>query len=78
MLEMEYQYYKSHEEEFVREHEGKYLGIVGQEVVGIFDTELEAYATLKKRYGLGKFLLQQAIPPQQGRIQRYHSRVALH
>ena len=78
MLEMEYQYYKSHEEELVRDHDGKFLGIVGQEVVGIFHTELEAYASLKKKYGLGKFLLQQAIPAQQDRIQRYHSRVALH
>ena len=78
MLEVEYQYYKSREADFVRDHEGKYLGIVGQNVVGVFDTELEAYANLKKTYGLGKFLLQQAIPVQQDRIQRYHSRVALH
>ena len=76
MLELEYQYYKSHEADLVRQHDGKYLGIVGEEVVGIFDTELEAYTTLKKKYGLGKFLLQQAVPVQDDRIQRYHSRVA--
>lgn len=78
MLDMEYQYYKAHEAEFVRDHKDKFLGIVGQEVVGVFDTELEAYTSLKKAYGLGRFLLQQAIPVQQDRIQRYHSRVALH
>ena len=48
MLEVEYQYYKSREAELVRDHEGKYLGIVGQNVVGIFDTERDAYANLKK------------------------------
>ena len=78
MLEVEYQYYRSHEADFVQKHEGKFLGIVGEEVVGVFDTELEAYTTLKEKYGLGKFLLQQAIPVQKDRIQRYHSRVAIH
>lgn len=76
MLEVEYRYYKAHAEELVRQYDGKYLGIVGEQVVGIFDTEVEAYTELKKKYGLGKFLLQQAVPIQDNLIQRYHSRVA--
>jgi hypothetical protein len=76
VFEQEYQYYKSHEADLVRQHEGKYIGIVGEQVVGVFESELEAYMTLKKKYGLGKFMLQQAVPVATDRIQRYHSRVA--
>lgn len=76
MLEQEFQYYKTHEVDLVRRYEGKYLGIVGNKIAGVFDTELAAYAALKTQYGLGKFLVQQAIPVKQDRIQRFHSRVA--
>ena len=75
MLEREYQYYKAHENELVERYKGKYIGIVGEEVVGVFDTELEAYFELKKKYGPGKFLIQETVPNSQ-HIQRYHSRVA--
>lgn len=75
MLEREFEYYKAHEADLVREHEGKFIGIVGDQVVGVFDTELEGYNSLRKKYGLGKFLLQHCVPNHQ-RIQRYHSRVA--
>lgn len=76
MLEREYQYYKNNEESFVQKYNGKFIGIVQEEVVGVFDSDLEAYTTLKERYGLGKFLVQHAVPTKDERIQRYHSRVA--
>lgn len=76
MLEREYQYYKDHEDELVRAHKGKYLGIVGDQVVSVYDTEIGGYLDLKKRYGLGNFLIQQAVPDGESRTQRYYSRVA--
>ena len=76
MLEREFQYYKAHENELVECYKGKVIAIVGEEVVGAFDTELEAYLEMKKKYGLGKFLLQQCLSENDNRIQRYHSRVA--
>ncbi len=75
MLQCEYQYYKSHKEELGEKYRGKFLGIGGEEVVGAFDTELEAYDALKKKYGAGKFLIQQSNS-ESNHIQRYHSRVA--
>ncbi len=76
MLEREFQYYKTHEDEFVKLYNGKFIAIVGEQVVGIFDTELEAYQEMKKKYGLGKFLLQLCLDEKGNRIQHYHSRVA--
>lgn len=76
MLEHEYQYYKDHEAELVRQYTGKFIGIVGDQVVGSYGTEIEGYIDLKKRYGLGNFLLQQAVPDGESQTQRYYSRVA--
>lgn len=42
MLEKEFKYFKDHQEELVKKHEGKYLVIVGKEVVGGYDSEIDA------------------------------------
>lgn len=76
MLEREFQYYKAHEGELVERHKGKFIAIVGEDVVGAFDTELEAYLGMKAKYGLGNFLLQECLPGTDNHVQRYHSRVA--
>ncbi len=76
MLEKEYQYYNTHEEELLKQYNGKFIAIVGEEVVGVFDTELAAYTDMKKKYPLGKFLLQHVLPKKDRIIHRYHSRVA--
>lgn len=76
MLEQEFSYYKTHEAELVERYKGKFIAIVGEEVVGAFDDELDAYLEMKKKYGLGKFLLQHCLPIKDAHVQRYHSRVA--
>ncbi len=76
MLDREYRYFKTHENELVERYNGKFIAIVGEEVVGVFDLELTAYQEMKEKYGLGKFLLQHCVPSKDRLIQRYHSRVA--
>lgn len=76
MLDREFHYYKTHENELVKRYKGKFVAIVGEEVVGVFDSELTAYQEMKTKYGLGKFLLQHCLPAKDRHIQRYHSRVA--
>ncbi len=76
MLEREFHYYKAHESEFAERYKGKFIAIVGEQVVGAFDDEVNAYEELKKKYGLGNFLLQRCIPGTDNHVQRYHSRVA--
>ena len=58
MLEKEFKYFKDHQEELVKKHEGKYLVIVGEEIVGAYDLEIDAYTEAKKHYKPGTFLIQ--------------------
>lgn len=76
MLDREFRYYKAHENELVERYNGKIIAIVGEEVVGVFDDEVTAYQEMKKKYGLGNFLLQQCVPSADRQVQRYRSRVA--
>ena len=75
MLEKEFKYFKDHQEELVKKHNGKYLVIVGEEVVGVYDTEIEAYLEAKKRHQPGAFLLQHCLPGENTYTQTFYSRV---
>jgi hypothetical protein len=37
-----------------RAQQGKFIAIVGEEVVGVFDSELTAYQQMKEKYGTGE------------------------
>ena len=76
MLEREFQYYKDHQKELVEKYNGKFLVITNNKVVGIYDTELEAYTTAKKSYKAGTFLIQHCQPGKESYTQTFHSRVA--
>lgn len=76
MLDKEFNYYKDHQEELVQKYNGKFLAIVGEEVAGVFDTALEAYAEMKRKYALGTFLIQHCLPGKDSYTQTFHSRVA--
>jgi hypothetical protein len=72
-LEKEFEYYLEHQDELAKEHAGKVLAIVGEDVVGVYDTELDAYTDLKTKYEPGTFLLQRCTP---GAVEQvFHSRV---
>lgn len=75
MLQKEYAYYQSHKKELNEKYPAKFIGIVGEEVVGVYASELEAYEKLKSNYAVGTFLIQECLPGS-NHIQRYHSRVA--
>ena len=76
MLEKEFEFYKENQEDLVKEYEGKFLAIVGQEVIGVYDTELEAYSETKKEHAAGTFLIQHCLPGEESFTETYHSRVA--
>ena len=42
-LEKEYKYYLDHYDELLKQYDGKVLVIVGEQVVGTYDSEREAY-----------------------------------
>ena len=76
MLEQEFKYFTDHQDELVKQYNGKFIAIVGEQVVGAFDTEVEAYTEMKKTYAPGTFLLQQCLPGENGYTQTFYSRVA--
>jgi len=75
MLEKEFKYFKDHQEELVKKHAGKYVVIIGEEVVGVHDTEIDAYMEAKKRHKAGSFLIQHCLPGKSCYTQTFYSRV---
>lgn len=76
MLEKEFKFYKDHQAELVKQYNGKFIAIVGEQVVGDYVTELEAYNEMKKQYPVGTFLIQHCLPGEDSYTQTFHSRVA--
>ncbi len=76
-LQKQLEYFKSHQDELVRKYRGKFLVIKDQDVKGVYDTEIEAYTDAKKKFELGTFLIQQALPGQESYTQTFHSRVVV-
>ncbi len=77
MLEKEFAYYKSHQDEMVLKYNGKFVLIKDETVYGPFDTELHAYtaATKSHNFEKGSFLIQQCLPGEASYTQSFHSRV---
>ena len=58
MLEKEFQFFLANQKELVKKYDGKFLMILGNEVVGVFESTLEAYKQAKGKYLDGTFLIQ--------------------
>ncbi len=63
MFEQEFNYFVKNQEELVKRHEGKVLTIAGDQVVGVFDSPLDAYLAAQRENQLGKVMIQ---PCEQG------------
>jgi len=77
-LEKEFKYYLAHQDELVKRHNGKFLVIRDEQVVGVYSSEFEAIEEARKTFPLGTFLVQKCEPGSQGYTQTFHSRVAVH
>jgi len=75
-LEKEFKYYLEHQDELVKEYDGKFVVIHGSKVVGAYESELEAIKEMSKKYKPGTFLVQKCEPGNSSYTQTYHSRVA--
>lgn len=78
MLEKEFKFYLDHQDELVEKYEGKFLVIIGKEVIGAFDSEDEAYFTTEKDHEPGTFLIQFCEKGDSSYTQVFHSRVSFH
>ena len=75
-LEKEFKYYLANQEDFIKKYNDKYLVIKDEEIIGVYDTELQAYNETQKVHELGSFLIQLCSPGKSGYTQTFHSRVS--
>ena len=76
VLEKEFRYYLDNQDRLVRKYAGKVIVIRNQNVIGVFDSELEATEKTAEQHELGTFLVQRCEPGSESYTQSYHSRVA--
>lgn len=61
-FDKELQFFINNQEALVKLYPDKVLVLRGQEVVGVYDTPLEAYLRAQEKYKLGTFMLQPCLP----------------
>jgi hypothetical protein len=74
MLEQEFKYYLANQKELVEKYNGKFLVIIGEEVVSSYDSYEDALFDSQKKYEIGKFLIQQCLPGEDSYTQTFHTR----
>ncbi len=76
MLEKEFKYYLDHQSDLVKKFKGKFIVIVGEQVIDSFTTEAAAYLEMIKTREPGTFLIQLCEPGDSSYTEVYHSRVS--
>lgn len=76
-LEKEFNYYLEHQEELVKKYNGKFIVIKNSDVIGVFESELEAVEKTAEKHELGTFLVQRCAPGNEYYTHTYHSRVVV-
>ncbi len=74
MLEIEFKYFLNNKAILIKNYTNKYIVIVGEAVVGVYDTNEEAYTESTKKYDLGTFLIRFCDVKGESHIQNFHSR----
>lgn len=77
MLEKEFKYYLDNQNELVKKHDGKFIVIKNQTVIGAYNTEMDAYNETLKEHKLGTFLIQHCMPGEESHTATFHSRVVI-
>jgi len=75
MLDKEFQYYLDHQSELVKKYNGRFIVVIGEEVVGDYESYEQALFESMKQYELGTFLIQECTEGDEAYTQTFHSRV---
>lgn len=75
MLDKEFKYYIDNQAELVSKHKGKFLVIKDLSVIGVYNSEIEAYSETVKIHELGTFLIQECQPGDENYTQTFRTRV---
>ncbi|GAB6393870.1 MAG: hypothetical protein MdMp024_0182 [Bacteroidales bacterium] len=75
MLDKEFQYYLTNQSDLVKKYEGRFVVIIGEEVVGNYESYEQALFESQKKHELGTFLIQECTAGEDAYTQTFHSRV---
>lgn len=75
MLEREYDFFQANQEELLRKYPGKFIAIVGEDVVAVGDTLADVIKATIPNHPAGTFLVQEISENEATRVQRFYSRV---
>jgi len=75
-LQSEFEFYLRQQPELVQKYNGRFIVIVGQEVIGAWDSQPEAILEASKTHELGTFLVQKVESGPEGYTRVFHSRAA--
>jgi len=73
VLDKEFHYYLENQDELVKKYDGRVLVIVGEQVVGDYDTYEDALFDSAKKYELGTFLIQECTEGEDAYTETFHS-----
>ena len=76
MLERELKYFTEHKDELISKYKGKYIAIVGEDIIGVHDTQNEAFIATSKNHKAGTFLIKLCDIKMDSHTQTFHSRVS--
>ena len=76
-VQKQFDYYLANQTALVQKYNGRYVVIVGENVVGDFGSELDAYKFASEKYEAGTFMIQLVMPGNENYSQTFHSRVAI-
>ena len=74
-LQREFEYYLSHQDSMVEKYNGRVIVLKGGQVLGVYDTELDALTETQMAHALGTFLVQKVSAGDTEYSQTFHSRV---
>ena len=57
-LVREFDYYLAHQDEMVAQYDGKVIVLKNYEVIGVYDTDLEAFTETVREHERGTFIIQ--------------------
>jgi len=76
MLDREFSYYLANQNELLKKFNKRFLVIIGETVVGDYDTYEQALFQSSQKHELGTFLIQECTEGEEAYTQTFHSRVA--
>ncbi len=76
-LKEEFEFYKENQAKLVSEYCGRFIVIKNEEVIGVYDLEIDAYQETQKTHKLGSFLIQHVTEGDDSYSQTFYSRVSV-